>query len=395
MGKKKKVDPGLQYLQKIGFSPIRGKKGLADRFIRLWGRQRTEEIFRERSNYKDGSTEFYEYKNSSYEISTAFSETYDGDIIRKACNYIAENVQFFGKTILEIGCESGYLTGFLALTFPDATIYAIDRSESAIKIAKKRIEQLGVENVVFQVIDEMDFSETFDTVFAMRVLQENYEYEDDNDTFNGNPLDYLLYLYSEKIDPHTQKLSTLLKPTGFLVSFERCGYNPLLFAYVSALNKNGCGLLMETYKEHSCTEVENTSTFQGFVFSKKMSHETQEIFDWWSTKLVRMHYQTNHIESWEASVYLMVNAGELIKGYYVFSPSGVKIGKVSAYLDIDDPSQIIYYKVIGRSEQHAFAFPDCERENILKDMGDFITVNEKDGCIIKEFIIEDDREKIS
>ena len=72
---------------------------------------------------------------------------YDIDIIRKACNYIAENKEYFGKTILEVGCDAGYMTGFLAKTFPDAKIVSIDRSESAMNIAKANLEILDVHNV--------------------------------------------------------------------------------------------------------------------------------------------------------------------------------------------------------------------------------------------------------
>ncbi len=38
MAKKRSVDPGLQYLQEIGFDRIRGKYGLADRWVKVFGK---------------------------------------------------------------------------------------------------------------------------------------------------------------------------------------------------------------------------------------------------------------------------------------------------------------------------------------------------------------------
>lgn len=89
---------------------------------------------------------------------------YDGDIIRKACNYIDTHKDFFVETILEVGCEAGFMTGFLAKTFPKARIVSIDRSKAAIDIATKRIESLGIKNVEFRVSPLAEISEQFDTV---------------------------------------------------------------------------------------------------------------------------------------------------------------------------------------------------------------------------------------
>ena len=42
MAKKRSVDPGLRYLQEIGFDRIRGKYGLADRWSRVFGKEKME-----------------------------------------------------------------------------------------------------------------------------------------------------------------------------------------------------------------------------------------------------------------------------------------------------------------------------------------------------------------
>ena len=43
MGKNKAVDPGLKYLNDIGFKKIRGKNGLIEALTKSFGKEKTEE----------------------------------------------------------------------------------------------------------------------------------------------------------------------------------------------------------------------------------------------------------------------------------------------------------------------------------------------------------------
>ncbi len=145
---KKKMDAGLAYLQEIGFNRSRGKYGLVRRWEELFGREKAFQLYNQWTKIEDSSPEFYDFKNSDPEISRSYIEAYDGDIIRKACNYIYDHKEYFGRTILEVGCDIGYMTGFLAKTFPESTIVAIDRNKAAISLATKCLEALGIKNVL-------------------------------------------------------------------------------------------------------------------------------------------------------------------------------------------------------------------------------------------------------
>lgn len=83
MGKSRTIDPGLQYLQEIGFERIRGKYGFFNRLIKVFGRTEAEQLFDKAGTIPGGSSEFYEFKNSDPEISKSLSEAFDGDIIRE------------------------------------------------------------------------------------------------------------------------------------------------------------------------------------------------------------------------------------------------------------------------------------------------------------------------
>ena len=191
MAKKRDIDPGLQYLRDINFQRIRGHYGLYDSWTRMFGKTKADQLFAQRGKIPDGSAEFYEFKNSDPDISRSISEAYDSEILRSACNYVYSQKEKFGRRILEVGCEAGYMTGFLARTFPEAHIVAIDRCEAAAKIAKSRLEPTGIDNVEFRACSLADVTEKFDTVFCIRTIQENLNYDDA--PFNGDPLIYQFF----------------------------------------------------------------------------------------------------------------------------------------------------------------------------------------------------------
>jgi SAM-dependent methyltransferase len=78
-----------------------------------------------------------------------------------------------GRTILDVGCGSGYTTLILALANPGATIVGIDPSPASIKIARGRLAYHKFDNVQFAVlgIEQLDqLQQTFDLINCDEVL---------------------------------------------------------------------------------------------------------------------------------------------------------------------------------------------------------------------------------
>ena len=79
-----------------------------------------------------------------------------------------------GSVVLEVGCGVGAQTVSLARRSPEATIVAIDISESSLTAAQERIRSAGYRNVVFQQADVYTLTfapDTFDHVFTCFVLE--------------------------------------------------------------------------------------------------------------------------------------------------------------------------------------------------------------------------------
>lgn len=79
-----------------------------------------------------------------------------------------------GSKVLEAGCGVGAQTVTLAQNSPSAYITSVDISESSVAEAKRRIEEVGCTNVVFQQGDIFDLPfghEQFDHIFVCFVLE--------------------------------------------------------------------------------------------------------------------------------------------------------------------------------------------------------------------------------
>lgn len=74
------------------------------------------------NDIEEASTEFYDFKNQNIDVSTVISENFDSEILRQFCNYLYDYKDYIKGDILDIGCESGYMTAFLAMYFPEARI---------------------------------------------------------------------------------------------------------------------------------------------------------------------------------------------------------------------------------------------------------------------------------
>lgn len=388
MAKKRGIDPGLQYLQEIGFNRIKGKYGLADRLIIVYGKTKTEQIWKKWESIPSGSHEFYEFKNSDPEISRIFTEAYDSDILRRACNYIDAHKEYFGATILEVGCESGYMTGFLAKTFPEAKIISIDRSQAALEMAKKKIDALHIQNVEFRLASLKEITEQFDTVFCMRTIQENLSY--DNAPFSGEPLLSQFFQYDEMTEEYTQQLISRLKDDGTLCVFERVGHDPLMCGWMIGLCLKNCAPDINSYCEIQCEEAGGKNTFQAFICRNNTEGDPQKMIDLWSSAVQIDVSGRTSLTGWNALAYLSANAGSLIRGVRIFNSDNEQVGRFAIFHDKDDETLLYYLMAAGGSEIQLLGVNAKEKDNVIDHLQKTIEQNVKTGLHEEEISPEED-----
>ena len=333
-------DPGLLYLQEIGFKRIRGKYGLADRLIKVFGKSKADQIWKQWEKIPNRSKEFYEFKNSAPEISRAFSEAYDDDIIRKGCNYIAAHKEYFGDTILEVGCDCGIMSCFLAKTFPDAKIVSIDRCDAAIEIARGFAQKQGLNNITFIACDLKDITDTFDTIFSMRTMHENYIADEDI----INDLGEQAAIFKDSLFEYASALSNALSDQGRLISVERIGRNALLLGWMEALDDSNLKFDLSCYEELKCMEAGDESVFQAFVCFKGVESniDSKDLFDYACSKY--LDYTKAEYEGWDAKIVYENRRKDLIEGYNLeYSSPPVKV-RVSLWTHSTDETCLVAYQ---------------------------------------------------
>ena len=309
---KKDFEPGLEHVKKLHISAFRDGRSIYTEFSRKYGQKKAREICDTLLKASERDTQaVYEIKNKDYDISMLFSGGYDADIIRKACNWVYENKDFFGYEILEIGCDCGFMTTFLGSLFPDRHITSIERSQEGVEIAKRNVEKFGLTNIEFICNDVKNLTDRqFDTVFSMRTMQEN------GDKVEDNPYNELIEqseLYVGSKQKYADTLSALVKDGGTLVSIERISIDAMFLAWLTVTSKSG--LFLEQHTQLKCKEVGKDKFFQAMIFKNdgEDSKHPLDVFKECVTKSIDQ--ESSEYEGWEAKIMYELMGGRIILGY--------------------------------------------------------------------------------
>lgn len=170
---KKKKDPVLDYIRTFDVFPARSGSAAGAELRRRFGNQWAEDLLDaavQLSEDREGPERFYSLKNRDLETSLFINLLLGGEVIRQGCAYFEEAVrrrlppeEQSGKQLLDIGCENGLLTCYLAKQFPDLTVTGMDRNAAAVFCAKELAARLSLSNVSFVTGDIRDSGNTEDS----------------------------------------------------------------------------------------------------------------------------------------------------------------------------------------------------------------------------------------
>ena len=368
---KRKKDPGLLYVQKLGISPAKTVDALIMSMQNKFGYDRVKTYWDNLPTTGEDKN-FFEQKNSDEDISYLFTGGHDADIIRQCANWIDSHKEAFGNEILEVGCDIGFMTGFLALTFPDSKITAIDHSQNSINMAEKLMNRLGVTNVelICTELEDLDEELEFDTVISMRCINENVE-ENSNDLYAPD-YDMLKTALSEKylpaLDDYLFTLCSYLRQGGTLVTLTNTGLTPVALAWVYLMAMIRLEINKESYSKLICkSPLENGSLLIQAFYAVNRSviaegkaddaDEKESVRNQPSEEDIRAFYETltwmarnmvanpsgARFEHWEAEIMRDNLAEDLVDGIAVLGPDGKPMARFCLYTDRIDPTAILAY----------------------------------------------------
>lgn len=101
---------------------------------------------------------FYKLKNRTLDGSLCVSAAFDSGLFRHLGNMIIDGKEYFHGTVLDIGCDCGLVSCFIAQQYPECKVVGVDKNETAVNNAKKLAERLGLANAEFVTADIYDFN---------------------------------------------------------------------------------------------------------------------------------------------------------------------------------------------------------------------------------------------
>ncbi|MCR5034493.1 MAG: class I SAM-dependent methyltransferase [Clostridia bacterium] len=287
-----------------------------------------------------GEKEFYDYKNADYNRGMTVSAAFDGNIMADSCDWIHEHRTSFGEQILDVGCDTGIVSCFLAREFPESHITAIDDGEAGVVIAKELAHRLSLFNIEFKCIKLEEETGKYDTVFSSRVLHENLLFS----KFSGfAPFKEKCIHASSAVLPYLEQLQERIATGGNLISIERLATGASKVGYKIALNKCGLCADEDSFGELKCktmgeTEVLTTTIAAKIVGGDELSADeiVQRTVDSWIDKTPLMY---NHYPDDTGEMLLHADGGNLIKGCYIVEGNDI-VAKNALYSSISDETKV-------------------------------------------------------
>lgn len=386
---KKNKDAGLQYIMELGFYRAKNMTDVMDQLTKAAGKETAEKLIRVidfRADHKEtrDDNSFYAQKNETSALSIALTGAFDADIIRQACNWIVANRENFGKTILEVGCDCGVMSCFLARQFPDVRIVSIDRCEAAIKNARELAEKMHINNVTFMAADLKNVKDTFETVFSMRTVHENIAKDDKAmRDFEIKDLPEQAEIYRNCLHDYCGELKKRMAEGGLLISIERINRDALLLGWMEALYDNGMAFDVNCYTEIKCKELRDESVFRAFIaFSVDENKASpQELFDYACSKY--LNYSKAQYEGWDAKIVFENRKKDMIVGYLIDYPKLKAKVKTSIWTHKYDETSMIFYQ--NNNGNVTTTFHDISRKDeLLMSIQGALTEARAHGGIVKK-----------
>ena len=177
--KKQNNDVVLDYFEEIKIRPAKNRQQFMNMIAEKYGKTIASEIDkiisdRDDGEYADGL--LYEVKNSNLKLSLDFA-AYSSDLYRRFLDQVIQRKSASPRQILDIGCDNGIVTCFLAKLYPDSEVWGIDRSENGIRCATELAEKLKLSNVKFvrtsfENLPVAGMPSTFDLIVSVRSMHE-------------------------------------------------------------------------------------------------------------------------------------------------------------------------------------------------------------------------------
>ena len=273
-----------EYMKEVGLKYIKNSNDFITGLAYRTDKQYAQDMIYELNSRGEGApvdnSHFYELKNRSLEGSIYVSAAFDGGVFRHIGNIVIDNAELFKGDVLDLCCDCGIVTCFMAKQYPDVSFVGVDINEGAINNAKALAEKLGVSNVEFVCADafELDLERKFSVVTSFRSLLDACELKTQGLNFVGYRPERE-ETYKTAFSDFAKTVKKHLADDGVVISIERYTAEYGWLGWMEALYDEGLKLNSDKCAEMQAQDLSGTKDYSVTFASAEYAAAPLEAFE--------------------------------------------------------------------------------------------------------------------
>lgn len=378
-----------QYMQDIGLKYIKSTNefltGLAIRTNKDYTKKIAEELNSRATRQNSSNSYFYQIKNENFAGSIYVSAAFDGGVFRHIGNAIIDNPQIFKGRVLDLACDCGIVTCFMAKMYPDCHIVGVDINSLAIENAKKLADKLSLNNVEFICSDVYSFQldKKADTITSFRGLLDVCMKKTSNLPFFGER-DWRENQYKDAFLNYANVFDINLNNDGYVFSVERYTAEYGWLGWIKALAQFGINAISEKCFLMKATDLSSVKEYS-VTFSQK-GGEFVEPVKIVNDFLSKSFKSSVGYDGYMAEFALYADSLDKIKFYDVFNREKNQIIHQFAISD-SKAEKIIAYDANANKRKIKYFNPK-KKDSAQKEILQKLSVYNTEDFEIKEYIIK-------
>lgn len=374
---KSRPSVGRQFLNMLGIDRAKRYGVLMTDMSMKYGFERVID-FRDRID-RPRSRGYYNAKNRDVELARCFTGWAEADHLRKSADYIHEHRDAFGKEILQVGCDTGFMTLFLALEFPDSHITSVEHSRRSIHAAQTLLDEHSITSVTLIHAELSDFvaehpDQHYDTIVSMGAIDENLT-SDVPDVVMQRHQPLLRECLCPAALDYASCLSRAIAPGGTLLSLFIRPKDLLFAAWLMDLRGIDWSIDLDSLEELSCRYLGEKSPIQAFLSraerplqipgidaaadpeaERRAQERAAQGYTLWTGFFDLAHPEEDEENGgWAHDILLDRRLGEMIEGIGFFDDeSGRQCGKYALYTLKDDAEHFAFIQYVEDAVEPEF-----------------------------------------
>ncbi|MBU5335495.1 class I SAM-dependent methyltransferase [Intestinibacter bartlettii] len=343
----------------------------------------------------NGSGKIYNIKNKDLETSMDFAGYYH-DLYRQFFTWIMKGENLDGKKILDLGCDNGITTCFVAGLYPNAQIVAVDKCKKGIKCAEEIAQKLELKNVRFESVDAKKVDkffkeEKFDVVLSNRSMLEITNLPKLKSFWSIDEVEDSI-MVANSVVKFFKSVEKVMADDAKLITFERLEGVEEILNFVKSMRESGLYIDTDSMCKIQFKELNDVEQMPLIVFDKTERREIgfYEFIEIYS-KLPILNKQTDVEDEFKIELdFKALGKKELVYGTQIDYKTGVGSERREVW-QVGDKFVSYKYSNVGRRELITEGIEKDKAITEIRAMSNFIG---RIGHKVTEYHSLEEREKL-